>query len=135
MANPDPVRDAVKALKQRKQELAAETKRVDQALNALLGLTDQDGRAAATPRPKGSPSVRTMLLNLLREDFSRDWSVNEILAEYEERGTPIHGAKPENSLRAAIADSNKSGQIVRTDAGRYRAANSDDPVRAEGGGG
>jgi len=127
MANPDPVRDAVRALKQRKQDLTQEMRRVDQALSALTGLSEQDGRGPAPQRPKGAPSVRVMLLTLLREDYDRDWSVAEIMAEYQKRGTPIHGTKPENALRAAITDAHKREQILRTAPGRYKAATSDSP--------
>jgi hypothetical protein len=118
MAPSDPVRDALKALKQRRQELNAELKRVDQALSALTGLSDQEGRSGA--RPKGAPSVRQMLLTLLTEWGARDWSVAEILEAYQRKGTPIHGSRPENALRAAIADAYRGGQIIRTAQGRYR---------------
>jgi hypothetical protein len=30
----------------------------------------------------------------IRKEEDRDWSTNEILAEYERRGTPVHGKDP-----------------------------------------
>ena len=65
-----------------------------------------------------------MMLNLLYEG-GRDWSVNEILSEYQNRGTPVEAKDPSNALRAAVAEANRAGTIVRTAPGRYRAA--DDP--------
>jgi hypothetical protein len=63
-----------------------------------------------------------MMLNLLYEESDRDWSVNEILTEYESRGNPVTAKDPSNALRAAVAEANKAGTIVRTVPGRYRAA-------------
>ncbi len=51
-----------------------------------------------------------------------DWSVAEILREYEDRGTPLQAKDPSNALRAAIAEANKAGTIFRTAPGRYKAS-------------
>jgi len=125
----DPVEEAIQLLQKRRTQALAEVERIDNALTQL-------GRP--TPRPQALPgpysfqlpperpmSVRSMLIALLRET-DRDWNVAEILAEYEQRGTPVHGKDPENALRAAVNEAYKAGQIIRTSHGRYRIA----PVRA-----
>lgn len=58
----------------------------------------------------------------LLEEGDRDWSVGEVLAEYQDRGTPVHGQDPSNALRAAMADAKKKRMVVSTDVGRYKAS-------------
>jgi len=122
----DAVAQAEALLRQRREEHLAQVEKIDAALAALAGSVptnlnrypfQSDGGTGAIT----NKSVRMMLLDLLNES-DRDWSVNEILAEYMKRGTPIHGKDPSNALRAAIADANKAHTIVRTDVGRYAAA-------------
>jgi hypothetical protein len=117
----DAVSEAVDLLVLRRGELQSEAaaisveiKRIDHALGALKG------DVVAPSATEQGPSVRTLLVRLLEED-ARDWSAGEVLAEYSRRGTPVHGKDPDNALRAAIADANKRGLIVRTAPGRYAA--------------
>lgn len=124
MSSPNPVVDALAFLKQRRAELVAAHEAalapIDEAINALTDLTT----GGSTTPPVVSytrPSVRTMLLALLNES-DQDWSTDEILSAYTSRGTPVHGKNPNLALRAAIADSHKAKEIVRTTRGRYKAA-------------
>ena len=70
-----------------------------------------------------------MLVRLL-DEADRDWSVSEILSEYESRGTPVNGANPDKNLRAAIVEARKAGRVERTAYGRYRSTKFDDPWSA-----
>ena len=73
------------------------------------------------PSPKAQPpSVKTLMLELMAEG-DRDWSTNEILTEYDSRGTPVHGKDPGNAIRAALAEALKAEQIIRTQVGRYKS--------------
>lgn len=128
----DPVVDALATLRSKRDELTAQISRYDEAIRTLSELVD--GAVTPTgPTPGASfvatsispesntgKSVRVMMLDLMHEDRDRDWSVNEILDEYQRRGTPVHGKDPNNALRAAIADAHKAGTIVRTTTGRYK---------------
>jgi hypothetical protein len=118
----DAVAQADQILAAREAVLLQELARIRDARRGL----ERVRPASEPPRPTTKEvqqrlSVRTLLLNLL-EEADRDWSANEVLAEYERRGTPIHGADPSNALRAAISDANKAKQIVRTAVGRYKSA-------------
>jgi hypothetical protein len=131
MPSPSPVADALAFLQQKRAELVAAHEAaiapVDEAIRALSGLASSNGIApppvvsppqvVSAPRP----SVRSMLMALLNER-DQDWSTDEILSEYKSRGTPVHGKNPNLALRAAIADSFKADEIVRTTRGRYKAA-------------
>lgn len=120
----DPLDKVIDTLFQRRLELEVELARIDAALKALLpsGPMTMDETATAVPPIRTARlSVRQMVVALL-DEANRDWSVSEVLAEYERRGTPIHGASPEKSLRAALAEAKKAGQIVSTAWGRYKSA-------------
>jgi hypothetical protein len=124
----DPVMEALDALKLRQADLRAELKRIDSAITALAELVTVEVDSASAPNGQSAqhprPSVRSMLVSLLDEE-DRDWSVKEILAEYIDRGTPVHGTRPDNSLRAAIVDAEKAAQIKRVSTGRYRSTKFD----------
>ncbi|MGO8826168.1 MAG: hypothetical protein ACLQU9_13145 [Acidimicrobiales bacterium] len=124
----DPIHDAILALEAKRDALTGEVNRLTQAISALLALGEVGAPQPpmASPRPvvvppSGRLSVKQMMLQLLYEQ-DRDWNVNEILAEYQKRGTPIQAKDPSNALRAAVAEANKAGDIVRTTPGRYKAA-------------
>lgn len=114
----DAIAEARDILVQRRDELTSELSRITQALEALTGVGMPPNGDGIVRAP--SQSVRSMLLALLDES-NRDWSTYEILAEYQRRGTPIHGADPNNALRSAISDANKATQVFRTTPGRYKA--------------
>jgi len=127
----DPVEEAIRLLQTRREEALAEVERIDNALTQLGRPTPR----RATPSMMipidlersgftlpDRPSVRSMLVSLLTEGDGRDWNVAEVLAEYQKRGTPVHGKDPENALRAAVNEAYKAGQIIRTAHGRYRIA-------------
>ena len=65
-------------------------------------------------------SVKTRMLVLMAE-ADRDWSVAEVLEEYDRRGFPIQAKDPKNALRAAVAEANRDGLIFRTSTGRYKS--------------
>lgn len=131
---PDPIEQALMALRQREAELDAETDRVRRAIASLESLVPSDEtqpQRAPSAHDPNRPSVRTMLVNLLDEE-DRDWSAAEILAAYRRRGNPVHGKDPSNALRAALADAKKRGMIVATGVGRYKAGKWAALARAEG---
>jgi hypothetical protein len=121
----DALTQALSLLRQSRSDATAELARIEDAIRALENLSKKAStRTAPQPLLPGllpGRSVRTMMLNLLDEG-DRDWSVAEILAEYQHRGTPVHGKDPDNALRAAIADAYKAGTIARTSIGRYSSA-------------
>ncbi len=133
----DPIAEVLESLRLKLAGVEREADRITDAIAALEALSAEGIRVAQVvarrPPTRSVPSarlsVKQMMLNLLYEQ-DRDWSVNEILAEYESRGTPITAKDPNNALRAAVAEANKTGDIVRTAQGRYKAAEppSDDSV-------
>ncbi|MGH9278452.1 MAG: hypothetical protein ACRD12_10175 [Acidimicrobiales bacterium] len=108
----------------KRDQLTQVVDKLDEMIGVLNGLADDDEVEVEfrleTPAPRRR-SVRTMVLTLLDEE-DRDWSVGEILAAYERRGTPVHGADPNNALRAALADAKKRGMVISTAVGRYKSA-------------
>jgi hypothetical protein len=105
-----PVADALSLLKEQRrvlteeaQRIADETRRVDEAIQALEGapLTSR-AAASATPPRSQRPSVRAAALELM-ESADRDWSVAELLAAFAEAGTPLTAEDRENALRAALS--------------------------------
>lgn len=118
----DPVEAAVSALRRKREELAYEAEQLDRAIEALELVVGRkrpgaDYQGASIRRS----SVRTMAIALM-DEADQDWSTSEILAEYQRRGTPVHGKDPSNALRAALADAKKRGMIVNTRPGRYKSA-------------
>lgn len=109
-------------LEARRTEIQEEAKRLDAAITALVNLTAKTSHApSSVGAGRARVGVKTMMLRLLGEE-DRDWSVNEIIVEYTKRKTPVQGKSPSNSLRAAIAESYKAGQVFRTTTGRYKAS-------------
>jgi hypothetical protein len=119
----DPIADAIERLRQGRQEAIQEVRRIEMAIANLEQLRQQP--AASVPNPEElvgtRPSVKSMMLQLLVES-DRDWSVAEVLAEYDRRGFPIQAKDPKNALRAAVAEANRDGAIFRTALGRYKSA-------------
>lgn len=127
MTNPDSftttLRAAIAPLRKRLEETTEEAQRIQTAIAALEQLIPAPGAPASGADDGligGRPSVRAMMLRLLGEE-DRDWSVNEILDEYQRRGVTFYVKDPKNALRAAVSESNRDGQITRTSAGRYKA--------------
>ncbi len=120
----DPIADALATLRQGRQLALEEVRRIDMAIANLEQLSQQPARSHR-PTPDEivgtRPSVKNMLLQLLVE-ADRDWSVGEVLVEYDRRGFPIKAKDPKNALRAAVAEANRDGDIFRTATGRYKAA-------------
>jgi len=114
----EPMDQVIDTLRQRQNELRTELQRVDAALKALVPSVETPFPAPVVPRRL--LSVRQMVVALL-DEAGRDWSTQEILDEYQRRGTPIHGASPEKALRAAFNDAKKAGQIESTSRGRYKS--------------
>jgi len=119
----DPIADAIERLRQGRQEAIQEVQRIEMALANLEQLRHQPARAVSNPEELVGtrPSVKSMMLQLLVE-ANRDWSVSEVLAEYERRGFPVKAKDPKNALRAAVAEANRDGAIFRTAIGRYKSA-------------
>ncbi len=82
--------------------------------------TDPGSAELASSPPAKRRSIRRMLLELL-EESDRDWTVAEVLAEYEARNDPVHGQRPPHAMRVAVGDSHKAGDIFRTSVGRYKS--------------
>ncbi len=134
MDDDDLLIDAVDVLKRRRDERLAEANKLAQAISTLDGITPgsspdeapSDGAEpqSVTEEPPSvkaqPPSVKTLMLDLMAEG-DRDWSTNEILTEYDARGTPVHGKDPGNAIRAALAEALKADQIIRTQVGRYKS--------------
>lgn len=131
----DTLPSALTFLRDKRDEHVAEVKRLTQAISAIEAVLAGDeppspnsvngngGSSATSERP----SVRVMALRLM-EEADRDWSVPEILDEYERRGTPIVANDPDNALRAAVAEAHKKGQMIRTAVGRYKAKKWEKPT-------
>lgn len=117
MTEGDPVAEALALLRRKHDALMADVRHVEDGIEALERLS---GSSHTVLQAKPERSIRTMALDLMNEK-DRDWSVAEILDEYERRGTPVHGKDPNNALRAAIADAHKAKVIFRTSIGRYKA--------------
>lgn len=137
MAEPDSVDEARALLRQSRQRLLgqradidSELSRIDAALEALTPV-GTPGVPKVPRAPDAQPSVRTMLLTLLGEE-NRDWNAQEVVDEYERRGSPVHGKDPLNSVRAAIVDAEKRGLILRTTRGRYKSTKWSSAVEAVG---
>lgn len=120
----DAVEEALELLKHRQLALTDEMRRVTDAIKALENRSPIVNRLTQDPN---RPSVRTMVVQLL-DERNRDWSAAEILAEYKNRGTPVHGRDPSNALRAALADAKKRGMIVSTGVGRYKSVRFQKPA-------
>lgn len=108
--------NVIQTLYQRRLELESELSRIDSALAALVPPTPVMSAPPVTQRL----SVRQMLVALL-DEADRDWSVSEVLEEYKRRGTPVHGTVPDKSLRSALVEAKKAGQVENTRWGRYRS--------------
>ncbi len=113
----DTIEEVTEVLRQRLRVVRAEAKRLEAALSALAPDPIPGDKSSEGHRP----SVRALVVSLLAEE-DRDWSVGEILAEYERRGAPVHGQDPSNAARAALADAKKRGMVTSTTVGRYRSA-------------
>jgi hypothetical protein len=86
-----------------------------------LGVRVSEGDRRAPDLEGGRrPSIARMLLALL-DEADREWTVPEVLREYEVRGTPVHGKRPDHALRVAVGDTLKAGRIFRTATGHYKA--------------
>lgn len=117
--------DDIRSLTLRKRaHHLAQVERLDAVLRLLDGQFSDSSPAAgrnATSSSDGEHpyrSVRVKVLDLLAE-APRDWSVNEIVAEYGRRGDPIPGLKPPSGVRSAIAKLYNDKAIIRTGQGRY----------------
>jgi len=131
MMRHDAVDEAVGLLMKRRDEALAEVQRIERAL-ADLGRPVADQATEAPPtvmrpevidaHPRGTQhlSVRGRLVALLDEE-DRDWTVGEVIAEYERRGVPFTVKAPDNALRAALVEAQRKGQVERTTPGRYKS--------------
>ncbi len=112
----DVLTEARDLLTRKRDECLAEIAQIDKALDALSGVGGGSPSNGAAPEK----SVRTMVFDLFGE-ADRDWSVAEVLDEYERRGRPVHGKDPGNALRAALSAAFRQDKVERTAPGRYRA--------------
>jgi hypothetical protein len=126
----DPIEEALRLLVKRRDEALAEVQRIEKALVDLgRPVTNTEPTRMTTAEPVAGangvapiypPSVRGRLVFLL-DEADRDWSVGEVIAEYERRGIPFTVKAPDNALRAALLEAQRKGQVERTAPGRYRS--------------
>jgi len=120
--------DEIRALMRRKRaDHAAQVERLDAALRLLDDQLAESSTSLAEHRATPSSgsdrptrSVRVKVLDLLCE-ADRDWSVADIVREYERRGDPIASSKPPSAVRTAFAKLYADKDVVRTSQGRYTA--------------
>ena len=126
MIRSDAVDEAVSLLVKRRNEALAEVLQIEKALSDLGHPVSAEPpvgqrRRLMDPPPIPLSSVRGKVLALLIEE-DRDWSVGEIITAYERRGEPFTVKNVDNAIRAALVETQKKGQVVRTAIGRYKSA-------------
>jgi hypothetical protein len=80
-----------------------------------------NGTRPFTAKGIGGRSVKEMALSLM-ESQGRVWTYDDIMEEYQRRGTPIHGTQPKQALRTAVWELVKSGKVVSIEPGKFKAA-------------
>ncbi len=125
MTEDDPILEALTALRHRREEAMQEVQRIETAIASLELLVPVAAPPLFIPPPSEvewpRPSAKSLMMRLMLEG-DRDWSVPEVIQEYENRGITFQVKDPNNALRAAVAEENKKGTILRTAPGRYKAA-------------
>ncbi len=87
----------------------------------VVMLTGLGGQLIRRRRP-GSPPKGVLEASVeLANEAARDWSADEILTEYERRGTPVAVEDPRNAVFSALSRATQRGLLVRTGRGRYMA--------------
>lgn len=128
--------DIIATLRARRAEHAASISLLDAAIDNLTRLT---GGSTEVPLPGvevkaevpsavreaigrrlAGNSVRALTLALL-DEAPRDWSADEVVEEYERRGSPFTVQDPRNAMFSAFSRLSREGHIVRTGHGRYVA--------------
>lgn len=114
--------------------------KLDAAISALQALIEEspieaivsvdasdDRRSYVRSLQRNGRGVRSKVVDLLTEHPERDWSVGEIIDEYDRRQEPFPGErkKVDPQIRAALVVAGKRDEVVRTTPGRYRAATSE----------
>lgn len=135
----DDFSDVIQTLKARRDAHAKSIETLDRAIADLTTLNGgvpspiRNASPAAAPRasgsgfaPSGTKSVLQSILDLAAEG-PKDWSAEEILAEYERRGQPIAVSDPMNAVFSALSRAKRKGWLTRVARGRYV-----DPQFAEG---
>lgn len=125
--------DALDSLRRERQGHIDAIKALDRIIEDLARLVPQPEPAAAEPADlpaverAGPPApilgsgVRQMVRDLL-DEAPRAWSAQEIIDEYERRGTPIQGARPRDSVFSAFSKLASRGVLRQVDRGRYISA-------------
>lgn len=111
--------ELAESLLAKSQMHAAKVKQIDAAL-AALGVGGTADRSKGFRRPTSGPTAREKILALLRES-QRDWTVPQMVREYEQRGEPFESENPDSTVRAALKTALKHREVVRTPQGRYIA--------------
>jgi hypothetical protein len=120
----DDLAEAIAMLRQKRAAHMEQVQRIDAALAALTDVIEKPGRGHEAPqglqRTAGGLTTRQKLVALLDEG-DRDWSVREVIDEYENRGDPFTGSNPDSAIRAAIVTAVEKDEIFRQDVGRYKS--------------
>ena len=107
-------------VEQLERERTARLHEVEVLGTAIAQLQSITVTVPAAARRSSGASVRALTLHLM-EEADRDWTTNEVVAEYEHRGVTLNSQHPANAVRSSLADLLAHERIERTGPGRYRA--------------
>jgi hypothetical protein len=113
----DEIRGALKSLEEERSKVLAQLDSIDRAIASLRDVL-RGPRQRGTSRRRETTSVYTTVVGLIR-DSSHDWNANELIDELGRRGTPLTVKDPPNAVRSALARAQQTGDIERTEPGRY----------------
>lgn len=133
----DDLADVIETLRARRAEHVSSIELLDQAIANLTMLVSGPVPTTATTTvtvptvgtapivttwtpPGSTKSVLQSALDLANE-APKDWSADEIIKEYENRGTPLEVKDPRNAMFSALSRATKKGDLVRVGHGRYIA--------------
>lgn len=127
----DDLPEIISSLRAKRADHLDAVSMLDQAIKALTNLTSPtlsvtDGAvdSAANPQDRRKGAAKSVLqacLDLANEG-PRDWSAEEIVTEYANRGTPLAVQDPRNSVFSALSRAAKKGLLLRVAHGKYVAA-------------
>lgn len=108
--------DVLANVRKLRANAAARVERLDQAIEVLTRLDDP-----AEPEGRRGPSVRTRVLDLI-EEGDREWTPDEVAAEFNRREVPLPVKDPKKQAQTALALLARDQLAVRVAPNRYRAA-------------
>lgn len=129
----DDLLDAIALLRRKRADHLAQVEKIDAALVALAEVIDepeqrQTGKASTNglaarvvEKIEAQGQTTRQKIVSLAEEEDRNWSVGQMISEYNRRGAPFTGANPDSAVRAAIVTATQKDELYRTAHGRYRA--------------